>query len=548
MTRHSLLLFLSTIAFFSLSANVPICRAGETPLLTNYRIKYRSVDRVYLEGGKADGLIQGDRVGYYRGDSLVVILEVAYASDHSASCKIVSGDAELKTGQQLTVISRIERAEPALQNTVVTDAVMTSNPTPAVRTSRARRDSKTTHVNGTAALQWMKQHDNSGGGLDFSQSTMRLNLRASNLWAMPMTMVIRTRGQYDDRSRSYSSGASNSEWDNRIYELSLSYGGSDNATTFQMGRILPRHLTRVGYVDGAAIDRHVGAGWHIGLSGGIRPRWQYSSDEITLQKYGSYVGYENRNLGNTQFEQFVAFAGEYHGSRISRELINLQGSLKVGSSLWFSNQFEIDFNRGWRKEKSGASLDLSSVYLSARWRINKKVTVGSSYDTRRNYWTYIQQSLTDSLFDDQLRRGARADLYLNLPYQFKLNSQIGYRKAADESDPTISLVFYASKSGIPTAQTRISARYSKFEGPNNEGYNYNVRVTQRFGDKLSVEAANGLYRYDLVLSNDSRRNRWWEGVMRFEGIRNWFADMMYQRNSGDDTDGYTLRAEIGRRF
>ncbi len=548
MIRRPLLLLALIALVTGTLLNSARCFSQEMQHPASYRIKYRSIDRVYLEGGKADGLMQGDRLGLYLGDSLVVTLEVAYASDHSASCRIVNGSAELKTGQLLTVISRIGRVEPAPQDTVDSETANAGSSNPAAKTPRARRDNKSTRLNGSVALQWMKQHDKSGGGLDFSQSTMRFNLRASNLWALPMTLVVRTRGQYDDRSRKYSSGASNSEWDNRIYELSLSYGGSDNATTFQMGRILPRHLTRVGYVDGAAIDRHVGSGWHVGLSGGIKPRWQYTSDDMTLQKYGGYVGYESINHGNTHFEQYAAFAGEYHGSSISRELINLQGSLKVGSGLWFSNQFEIDFNRGWRKERTSASFDLSSVYLNARWRINKQVTVGSSYDTRRNYWTYIQQSLADSLFDDQLRRGARADLYLNLPFHFDLNSQIGYRKAADEADPTISLVFYASKSGIPTSQTRISARYSKFDGPTNDGYNYNVRVTQRFGDKLSAEVANGLYRYNLVLSNDSRRNRWWEGVLRIEAIRNWYADLLYQRNSGDDTDGYTFRAEIGRRF
>jgi len=267
-----------------------------------------------------------------------------------------------------------------------------------------------------------------------------------------------------------------------------------------------------------------------------------------LQKYGGYVGYENRRQGSVQFDQYVAFAGEYHGGDISRELLNLQGTLKAGTSFWFNNQFEVDINRSWRKEKSGKSLDLSSVYLNARWRVSKQVSLGSSYDTRRNYWTYIQQSIADSLFDDQLRRGARADLNLSLPHQLILNSQIGYRKAADEADPTISLVFYASKSGVPTSQTRLSVRYSKFNGPNNDGYSYSVRLAQRFGEKLTLEAANGLYRYDLALNNDSRSNRWWEGVFRLEAVRNWYADLLYQRNSGDDTHGYTLRAEIGRRF
>jgi hypothetical protein len=548
--RLSLLPLLTIVSCFAMLSAPKIGYSQELPLPTVYKIKYRSVDRVYLEGGKADGLMPGDRVGMFLGDSLAVILEVAYASDHSASCKIISGQGELKSGQMLAVISRVERVAslPALTDTARSDTAHTAVVELSRPVTANKRTGKGSHVYGLAAFQWMTQHDQMGGGLDFSQLTMRLNLRASNLWSQPVTLVIRSRGQHDDRARSYSSGLSNSEWDNRIYEFSLSYGGGDNATSFQVGRILPHHLTRVGYVDGAAVDRHLGAGWHLGLSGGAKPRWQYSSNEVSLQKYGGYIGYENRARKDIQFEQYAVVAGEYHGGEISRELVDLEGSLNLGSSLWFNNQFEIDINRGWRKEKSGRSFDLSSVYLSARWRLSKRVSLGSSYDTRRNYWTYTQQSIADSLFDDQLRRGARADFNLNLPHQFNLNSQIGYRKAADEPDPTVSLVLYASKAGIPTTQTRASVRYSKFNGPSIDGYNYSIRLAQRFGDKLSLEAADGLYRYDLTSNNDSRSNHWWEGVLRLEAIRGWYTDLLYQYNSGDDTRGYTFRAEIGKRF
>ncbi len=522
-------------------------RAQDSTLPTQYRIKYRSVDRIYLEGGKADGLLPGDRLGIQSGDGFSVILEVAYASDHSASCKIVGGDTELKAGQFVSVISRVERASAVVAaDTLTSDS--TAVPATASRKQPNRNSANASRIYGSAALQWMTQHDRTNGDADFSQSTMRLNLRATNLWSQPLTMVIRTRGQYEDRTRASSSVAPNNDWDNRIYEFSLAFGSADKATTFQVGRILPRHLTRVGYVDGAAIDFAIQSNWHLGASGGLKPRWQYSSEDISLQKYGAYFGYENHISGRVRFDQYLAFAGEYHGSEISRELLDIQGSLQLKNGIWFNNQFELDINRGWRRDKSGSGIEMSSIYLSARWRLNKSVTFGSTYDTRRNYWTYTQQSIADSLFDDQLRRGARADMYLNLPYQLSFNTQVGYRKAASDSDPTISYVFYASKAGLPSRQSRITVRYSNFNGPTNDGYNYSVRLAQRFGESFSLEAARGLYRYDLASTNDSRSNSWWEGVARLEAIRNWFFDALYQYQSGADLNGYTLRLEIGRRL
>ncbi len=175
MTRFSSCHLVLTI---SLSQSLSVQLLGysqEAPLPASYRIKYRSIDRVYLEGGKADGLMQGDKIGLYLGDRLVVMLEVAYASDHSASCKIISGEAELKTGQMLAVVSRVERPEAVAIDGAGAGAPTATTVTPTTSTTRPKRDDKVTRVYGSAALQWMTQHDQSGGGIDFSQTTMRLN-------------------------------------------------------------------------------------------------------------------------------------------------------------------------------------------------------------------------------------------------------------------------------------------------------------------------------------------------------------------------------------
>lgn len=547
-TRHSHPITLLLLVLVLLAAATDRIYAQDSTLASQYRIKYRSVDRIYLEGGKADGLWPGDRLGIPSGEGYSVILEVSYASDHSASCKIVGGDTDFQAGQFVTVITRVVR--PSVTSTAdSTAAPVVSQPNIAPQSASTRRNSaNTSRTYGSAALQWMNQHDRTGSGANFSQSTLRLNLRATNLWSQPFTFVVRTRGQYEDRNRANSSGAPNNDWDNRIYEFSLAYGSPISPVTLQVGRILPRHLTRVGYVDGAAVDFALHSYWHVGATGGLKPRWQYSSEDVSLQKYGAYFGYENHSREQIRFDQYLAFAGEYHGGDISRELLDIQGSLQLQNGIWFNNQFEIDINRGWRRDKSDAGFEISSVYLSARWRLSKQVTFGSTYDTRKNYWTYTQQSIADSLFDDQLRRGARADLYLNLPHQFNFNSQVGYRKAANDADPTISYVFYASKAGLPAHQSRITLRYSNFNGPTNDGYNYSLRFAQRFGEILSLEAARGLYRYELAGNNDSRSNSWWEGVARLEAIRSWYFDALYQNESGADLNGYTLRLEIGRRF
>ncbi|HEY6555245.1 MAG TPA: hypothetical protein VI669_17945, partial [Vicinamibacteria bacterium] len=87
-----------------------------TPTLgaaAGYSVKYRSAANVYLDAGRAQGLIVGDRLRVVAGDATVAELEVLFAAEQSASCRVVSETRPVRAGDKAVLVPRKETAPAA---------------------------------------------------------------------------------------------------------------------------------------------------------------------------------------------------------------------------------------------------------------------------------------------------------------------------------------------------------------------------------------------------------------------------------------------------
>ncbi|MCC6964080.1 MAG: hypothetical protein IT585_12570 [candidate division Zixibacteria bacterium] len=522
--------------------------APPDPSLRDFVVKYLSAENVYLDGGRADGLRKGDRLMITRGDSVIAVLEIRYVSNSSASCAIVERLGQIYANDLALLSERAPQSENSSDSSGA--AVDTLHAPAVVQSTGAGADKKPparSRAAGTASVQFYSWSDQSPNNLDFAQATMRLNLQVRQLGGKALQLTMRTRGEYDNRTRAYAGSAPAEDWSNRIHELSLTYGTEDAALVLQMGRILPRRLSGAGYIDGALLERRLSASVRLGILGGMRPRWQYQAQAASLQKYGGYVTVAHGNRQTGYFEQTLALSGEYHSGTTSRELLYLQG-LAMFSSRWtLSHIAEVDVNRGWRRSKDNSSLVLSNFYATVRYRASRSVALGISYDNRRNYWSYENRTVADSLFDDQLRSGVRGQLNLRLPAGISLYLNSGYRKRSDEATATTSYSMSLTKTGFAIRTISLNLIYSGFDGPVNDGQSYGARLSQNFRSGSTFDLGYSEYRYRFG-DDRSRRNRAWEIALYAGIVRHLFLSGSGRLERGDDTDGLGLRTELGYRF
>jgi hypothetical protein len=517
---------------------------------STFVVKYLSAENVYLNGGQADGLVVGDHLMVTSDGKCRTEIEVLFVAEHSASCRILTSDCPLAAGDKAEVIAKVkpDSSSVAADTSAARPKPDTVAATTLVPVTRSFAKPAQPNLSGSLSILYYHWNDQSVSNLDFSQTTARLNVKARRLFGKDITFSLRSRGRYDQRQRAYSSTVPKDAWENRIWEFSFSYENPRAQTNLYAGRILSRRISSAGYLDGLLLEQRLSENMRVGLFGGQEPSWAYADGQLSLNKGGMYLTYLNGEPGKSYVEQSIAVVGQYHGANVSRELISSQGRYSSGSRWGYYHTAEFDLNRGWRKEKAGQSLTLSSLYLGTYYRVSSRIRLNFSYDNRKNYWTYDTKSTVDSLFDDHLRQGGRAQLDLSLPLAIQTSGSYGINKRAGDAALTKAYSFYLSKSGLIHRSATTMLQYSGFRGPFERGDNYSIRLSDNIVPTAQLAIAYGVYNYTTVTDGSHRKNNWIEFSTVADLSRRFFFLGSIESDRGDDIKGLRLQTELGFRF
>ncbi|MCB0295569.1 MAG: hypothetical protein KDG51_10120, partial [Calditrichaeota bacterium] len=308
--------------FFLILALATMLLAQEQDKQTRFPVKYLSAEYVYLDGGKAKGLNPGDQLAVVRGkDRVIAKIEVVFAADFSASCKVVFSREDIKPGDVAMLIEQKPETPAEAPEPEATEEPSVASDAPAPKPAEARKSQKSARVSGSASLQYFHLNDLTGAGLDFSQPTFRISLRARDLWGKDYQFRLRTRTRYNQRARRLGSEAPRDEFRNRIYELSFSFENDEARFNYQFGRIFSRYMSGVGYIDGVQIQHNFSPVFRIGILGGTQPDWRDSNFQTKYRKYGLYFNYRKGDYQSQRFESTLAAAAQYYTSTVSREYL-----------------------------------------------------------------------------------------------------------------------------------------------------------------------------------------------------------------------------------
>jgi len=532
------------VAVFVLALVAPAV-AGEAS--AKFVVSYVSVDHVYLAAGRADGLAVGDRLEKVNNKRVAAVLEVVFVAQHSASCRLLEENGAVHAGDTL-IRTRQAPAPPADSRAAAVPpepAVTTPVDAPVPGAAPARAP---TALFGTIALTTYHWNDHTATGLDFTQSSARLNLRAENFGRENVTLAVRTRGRYDVRSRAYNTGGPETEWKNRLWVLSLTYQAPGSPVSLSAGRFLPHGLGNVGYIDGGMLGVRLSKRLQSGVLAGRRPEWAYNEPQISLVKYGGFVAYRSGVGGPLYVDQVMGAAAEVHDGTLSRSFLTWNGSVRRGGLAGVNQSIEMDVNRGWRREKAGKSVTISSLYLQSWLRLSRALRLSLQYDNRQNYWTVEYASMADSLFDDRVRQGLRGRIDLTPFARTMVSASLGYRKATGDADPTVNYALSIHRSGLLGAASTIRLNLSGFDGVYEHGTNYGVRVYLPPWRSIRVYLATGGYAYSVDGQGDGRHSRSFELGTNLDLPGGLYIGSSAEASVGDDIDGLRTLFELGYRY
>jgi hypothetical protein len=516
-----------------------------------FSVRYRSAGNVYLDGGSADGLSIGDRLRLAGGQGGIAELEVVYAAEQSASCRVLSETRPVKAGDRVVVSARVvpivARADVATGTPAAAaapEAAATPAPSLLARTPAAPWG----RLRGSVSASFYKTQDNTASGLDFEQRSARADLTATDIGGQPLSFTLRTRTRQDIRARALSDRTPQSERNDLLYEAALRYEPPSDAFGLEVGRIGLYRFVGIGYLDGALARFKPMAGLNVGAFGGRAVELDGLGFNGTGAKYGAFVQLAPGGRYSTKgYDALLAVVREQANGDVSREYLSLESRFSGGRRWTIFERAELDLNRGWRQDLSGKTFQLSNVSLSGNLLLLPSTWAFLSYDGRRNYRYYLNRTVPEEVFDDLLHQGLRGGLNLSRPSGFGATAGFGMSlKEPDPRNPELNIAnAYSFNGGVRHTNLfglSVGLDASGFSNGYADGGLVTARVGRRFraGHMLDLSYGRSLYRVKPSAQSTTttdRNTQWLRLTGRFELNRHAFVTGDFEYDKGDDLEG-----------
>jgi hypothetical protein len=524
-----------------------------------FRVKYRSAASVYLDAGRADGLDVGARLLVVAGSSSVAEIEVVYAAERSASCKVVSESRPVRAGDEAVLIAAARPAEveaatpPARARTVAAAPAFAPAEVPSANLVQAAPWAR---VRGAASLGYYRSWDQTGSGLDYQQRTARLDLGLDQIAGQPLSFTLRARSRQDVRARTLSTRTPADERTDRLYELALRYQPPSDRVGLELGRIGIYRFVGIGYLDGALARYRPSGRVQVGAFGGRVADIDGLGWNGTGSKYGAFVRLAPPGRYSTGGSDVtLAYVRENADGDVSREYLSLESFFGGGARWSLTERAELDLNRGWRQDLTGTSYQLSNISLAGNLRLAPSSWVVVSYDGRRNYRYYQNRAVPEEVFDDLLHQGLRAALSVAKPSGFGASVGFGMSlKQQDPRHPELNVAnAYSFNAGVRHANLLGSGLWFGIDGSGfTNGYAEGGLLSARLGWRataghtLDLSYAYSLYR--VSQTQQDRTTQWLRLVGRGQLTRRLYLLGDFEYDTGDDLKGPRVFLELGVLF
>jgi hypothetical protein len=205
-----------------------------------------------------------------------------------------------------------------------------------------------------------------------------------------------------------------------------------------------------------------------GIVAGSRPDYMNYSFNANLAQYGAYIAHNySSKLGNMQTS--LAFIEQKNNGNTDRRFTYLQHSNQLIPKLYLFGSFEFDLykkilNVSDSTYSQNNKPELTNLYLSARYKILKQLSVSLSYSARQNiiyYETY--KSIVETLLEAATMKGFMFQANYRPGKNISIGTNAGYRYSKDDIRPSTNLYTYLTFNTVPwiNATATLSATLLK---------------------------------------------------------------------------------------
>lgn len=504
-------------------------------------VSHIAADALFLNAGRMDSIHVGDRVSVTRDGKLIAYLEVLFVSDRSASCRLLEATGTIAVGDEAMVNTQDTSAD---STTIVPIDSVKKESLPQQKSTR--RSVKTNRLTGRVTLDSRWSNDLEASNADVAEPSLTGRARLENIGGSKLSLYLKARLRKIIRSRE-SAAATETQWNNRLYEAALSYDDPTSALSYRAGRFVANAISGIGYLDGALGSYRLSSDWSAGAFLGTNPDLRNTNFQSDQVKSGLFVRFEQKEVNRQKISGTLALAGQYNNGEASREFLYQQFNATPSNTWRFYESTEINLNRGWREQADG-SLLISSFLFSTTWNPHKRFTADLGYDNRRNYHTFETRTVADSLFDDAVRQSVRAGVRLSLGQSFFTRAAVGIRGIQSDFSKSGHVNLTVGSNDLLRSRIGSEILYSNYQSTYSRGEQWSLSARRAIHRSLQGSISGGQDRYRITSLDNDVTQEW----LRVNGditiTQHYYSSMSAEFRRGENVDGNYYALELGYRF
>ena len=289
----------------------------------------------------------------------------------------------------------------------------------------------------------------------------------------------------------------------KIYSLALKYDFSQSSN-ISFGRKINLNMANIGAVDGFQFET-VHRNFTYGALVGSRPDYYDYSFNPDLMQFGVFAGHNiQTETGNMQTS--VAIFDQMNKFKTDRRFAYFQHSNSLLKRLDLFCSFEFDFYTFVNMLPTN-TFDLTSTYLSLRYKPSKILSLFVSYDARKNVYYYETfKNQIDSIIDRETRQGLRFQFTFRPVNNLSLGGSAGYRFQKSDPTPSINANSYLSYNQLPFILASASLNATLLKTNYIDGMVYGISLSRDiFNGKIYTGIEYRLVNYTYKNSQLSLR-------------------------------------------
>ena len=498
-------------------------------------VTYIASEALYINAGTDQGLNLGDTLtivtAHPAGDTAALVVVTQIAS-RSAACRVVTEFVTLKPG----FIALLPDRPNAGAQTAALEKLETSATTSEAPASERNRLSGSVYV----GAFW--RNDLEASSYDYVQPELGTRVRVDHLGGSDLTLKLDMRSRYRRHSASSVGFYSEDRWNHRLAELSLTYQEAESPNAWGVGRVFASEMRGMGYIDGAYYSRRLSTSVSAGVAAGMVPSVLNSALRTERKKAGAFVSYRSAPHSATYTQLSAALSSEYESGVTSRDFLYLQATVRRENALSLMQSMEIDWNRGWRFDRTGKRFRLTNYFGSVEVTPARYISAQVSLDARKDVLRYINSELPDSLFDDQIRKSLRGALRVRITRNFRFWSSAGIRFRESSLSDTRFLRIGFNVRRFPVRTHSVSASLTLLESEFSSGYRPRVDYRLALGNRTRLRLSGG-GSFTSTGGRTSDEVFFELGAVQRFGVRYWL-DTSVRRYFSDYRDSVELFARL----